>query len=131
MKASNILIKIEELREYKGGDYGTIPILSKNIDEAILFIKELDKLDIAMPDVFPYSGGTGLQMEWETKKIYLEIDFDYPVNDTIYSAYIHIKGVGIDTSMSFEHRKDAANFVKFISTQYKLKRKSKKVRDEL
>lgn len=125
MKASGVLVKLEELREYKGGDYGTIPILPKNIDEAMQFIKELDKLDIIMPDVFPYSGGTGLQMEWETKKIYLEIDFDYPINDTIYSAYLQVKDKGIETSMSFEHRKDAANFVKFISTQYKLKRKSK------
>ena len=125
MKALNILKQLEELREYKGGEYGTIPILPKNIDEAIQFIKELDKIDIVMPDVSPYSGGTGLHMKWETKKIYLGIDFDYPINDTIYSTYLHIKNKGIETSMLFEHRKDVANFVRFISTQYKLKRKSK------
>lgn len=121
MTRVELLVKLEELREYMGGDKQDTPIKSENIDEAMRFINEIDKLGIVMPEIFPYSGGIGLQLEWETPKIYLEINFDYPVNDYIYSAYLQIKNKGVETSLSFEHRKDAANFVKFVAMQYALK----------
>lgn len=121
MTRVELLVKLEELREYMGGDKKDTPIKSENIDEAMRFVNEIDEIGIVMPEVFPYSGGIGLQLEWETPKVYLEIDFDYPVNDYIYSAYLQIKNKGVETSLSFEHRKDAANFVKFVAMQYALK----------
>ena len=81
MTKVELLVKLEELREYMGGDKKDTPIKSENIDEAMRFVNEIDEIDIVMPEVFPYSGGIGLQLEWETPKIYLEINFDYPVND--------------------------------------------------
>lgn len=121
MTRVELLVKLEELREYMGGDKQDTPIKSENIDEAMRFVNEIDEIGIVMPEVFPYSGGIGLQLEWETPKVYLEINFDYPVNDYIYSAYLQIKNKGVETSLSFEHRRDAANFVKFVAMQYALK----------
>lgn len=130
MTRVELLVKLEELREYMGGDKNDTPIKNENIDEAMRFVNEIDEMDIVMPEVFPYSGGIGLQLEWETPKVYLEINFDYPVNSCIYSAYLKIKNKDIETSLSFEHRKDAANFVKFVEIQYALKVKATEKKKE-
>lgn len=124
MTKKELIVNIEKLSEYIGGDNNDTPINIKNIEEAIKFINEIDKLDIVMPEVFPYSGGVGLQLEWETPKLYLEIDFNYPIDTYIYSAYLRIKNMEIETSLKFEHRKDVVNFVKFVSIQYALKVKT-------
>lgn len=130
MTRVELLAKLEELREYMGGDKQDTPIKSENIDEAMRFVNEIDELGITMPECFPYSGGVGLQLEWETPKLYLEIDFNYPVNNYIYSAYLQIKNKGVETSLSFEHRRDAANFVKFVAMQYALKIKTPEKKEE-
>lgn len=130
MTRVELLEKLEELKEYMGGNKQDTPIKSENIDEAMRFVNEIDELGITMPECFPYSGGVGLQLEWETPKLYLEIDFNYPVNNYIYSAYLQIKNKDVETSLIFEHRRDVANFVKFVAMQYTLKVKTPEKKEE-
>lgn len=77
---------------------------------------------MVIPDVTPYSGGIGFKMTWETEKISLEVELNYLLDRTMYSAYLHVKDKDLKIPMSFNHRVDAENFVRFISAQFNIKR---------
>lgn len=121
LKSVQTVKQLNELRKPIEGNV-VVAMASNNIDEAIKFIQELDFLYMVIPDVNPYNGGMVFNMKWETEKVRLEVELNYLIDRTMYSAYLHVKDKDLKIPMSFNHRVDAENFVRFISTQFNIKR---------
>lgn len=64
---------ITELSSFMGGDNEDVPVCSKVIVDMKMLVDLCDQNNIPQPEIFPWSGGDGVQAEWEYDW-YLEID---------------------------------------------------------
>lgn len=69
----NNLRILENIKNFKGGDNRDVPVNPKSIVDMIELVQLCNKYKIPQPEVFPYSGGDGVQAEW-SYNWYLEID---------------------------------------------------------
>ena len=67
------LKRIEELKTFMGGDNEDVPVFPKAIEDMKYIIKQCDRYSLPQPEIFPWTGGNGVQAEWEYDW-YLEID---------------------------------------------------------
>jgi hypothetical protein len=71
----NNLKILENIKSFKGGDNRDVPINPKSIEDMITLVRLCHQHNLPQPEVFPHSGGDGVQAEW-TYDWYLEIDSD-------------------------------------------------------
>lgn len=91
---------IESLKTFKGGDNSDTPISNKALNDMKYIVKSCSKFDIPQPEIFPWSGGVGIQAEWEYEW-YIEID-----SCDEYVSILFVKdGEAISTHV--DHIKDA------------------------
>ena len=70
------LKRIDELASYKYGDRGDVTISRQAVDVMKTLIKACKKASVKQPKIFPFSGGDGLQAEWEHDDVYIEFSAD-------------------------------------------------------
>ena len=67
------LKRIEELKTFMGGDNEDVPIHPKAIEHMKYIVEQCARYSLPQPKIYPWSGGNGVQAEWEYDW-YLEID---------------------------------------------------------
>ena len=67
------LERIEYLKTFMGGDNEDVPLHDRALDDMRFIIEKCKEFNIPQPEIFPWSGGNGIQAEWEYDW-YLEID---------------------------------------------------------
>ena len=64
---------IENLRTFMGGDINDVPLYDRAFDDMIYIVEQCKYFNIPQPEIYPWSGGNGIQEEWEYDW-YLEIN---------------------------------------------------------
>lgn len=59
------LKRIEELKSFMGGDHEDNPIYPKALDDMKYIVEQCNIHKLPQPEIFPWSGGNGVQAEWE------------------------------------------------------------------
>lgn len=65
---------IEDLKNFRGGDNQDVLIPPLSIEHMQYLIDSCKANNLPLPELFPWSGGYGVQAEWEKEKVYLEVD---------------------------------------------------------
>ena len=77
-----------------GGDNEDVPLDDKAFDDMLYIVDQCKELKLPQPEIFPWSGGNGIQAEWEYDW-YLEID---SYNKGI--SVLFVKGKDYDNAIS-------------------------------
>lgn len=102
------LERLELLKAFKGGDNEDIPLHCLAIRDMKYIVEQCKKNNLPQPEIFPWSGGHGIQAEWEYDW-YLEIDSEF---DKLSAFFV--EGNDYDNAISINdiNLGDAFNLVK-------------------
>ena len=83
--------------------YGAKPVDKQSFNNAIAFLKDLEKVypNIPHPHIFPTSSG-GVQFEWDSPLFEIEIEIQ-PIDEVKVLCVMHDKGKEHYNEFTFEH----------------------------
>lgn len=103
---------IEDIRIFMGGDNNEIPIYPQAIDHLQCLIENCKKYNIEEPEIFPWTGGDGVQAEWGYKNDwYIEIDSS---SDGISGLFVWNNDYDNKIECDFDDIKDAFLLVRIF-----------------
>lgn len=99
------MININHCRVYKGGENENTPIDRKAINDMVSLVKLAHSSKIIQPEIFPWSGGYGIQAEWKINGYYIEINSSEKEGVTM--LIVKQKDYGNSVSCEFKNIQEA------------------------